>query len=144
MAFALCVLTASAAAAPAARASAGAPTYNSAFSVHTVEVDDTLGKNSVYQTIAEDSDFRRSFMSADGVLAENAGILEQVRRCDLNPTGYFLNIAGAHGSGTLLDTLPLLHAGLERSEIPYRVCGGWILSHACTHELSQMHHVLSL
>jgi hypothetical protein len=86
------------------------PGYAESFTVQTVEVhpyikqeeEDSSGSGgtgrhvvptvSVRQLIAQDNVSRRSMMLARGQLVR--GVLQQIKRCDVHPTGWFASIAG--------------------------------------------------
>jgi hypothetical protein len=71
------------------------PVYAETFTVHTTESDPAHGVV-VHQTIAHDYTLRRSMMKAEGLLVQ--GVLQQIRRCDLHPTGWYAAIGGADAS----------------------------------------------
>uniref|UniRef100_A0A6T9YJL2 Uncharacterized protein n=1 Tax=Bigelowiella natans TaxID=227086 RepID=A0A6T9YJL2_BIGNA len=64
------------------------------FTCRLVEIDDTDGGViTVNETLVEDPTNRRSRMVADGPLLQG-GHIEQIRRCDIEPKGYFIDIHG--------------------------------------------------
>lgn len=73
------------------------PTFSESFSVHTVELDDTLnGSVSVRQTLRRDARLQRSWMMAVGTLV--GGAEEQIMRCDIHPTGWVVVAGGPSAS----------------------------------------------
>mmetsp|Transcript_28621 Transcript_28621/g.39932 ORF Transcript_28621/g.39932 Transcript_28621/m.39932 type:complete len:223 (-) Transcript_28621:274-942(-) len=71
------------------------PNPSEQFTCRLVEVDDTQGGViTLNETLVEDPINRRSRMVADGPLL-SGGHLEQIRRCDIEPEGYFIDIQGA-------------------------------------------------
>ena len=68
------------------------PEISEQFSVNITEVDDTTGSVSLRQTLFFDMVRKRSHMVADGTLV--GGHLEQIKRCDLRPQGFFIDIQG--------------------------------------------------
>lgn len=71
------------------------PVYAETFTVQTVESDPTHGVV-VRQTIAHDYVKRRSMMKAKGLLVQ--GVLQQIRRCDRQPKGWYAAIGGPNAS----------------------------------------------
>ena len=71
------------------------PVYAETFTVQTVESDPTHGVV-VRQTIAHDDVKRRSMMKAKGLLVQ--GVLQQIRRCDRQPKGWYAAIGGPNAS----------------------------------------------
>lgn len=67
------------------------PAYNETFSVETIE---STRKEGVVlrQTIVHDLRLRRSMMLAHGTLVR--GVMQQILRCDIHPTGWFADIGG--------------------------------------------------
>ena len=69
------------------------PAFPESFTVHTVEIDDTLnGSISVAQVLHRDYAAHRSWMSANGTLV---GGQEQIMRCDIHPMGWFIAAGGS-------------------------------------------------
>ena len=69
-----------------------APVIDDNFVLNTVEMDLTLNTTVLRQKIAIDMVLRRDYMYAVGTLVE--GAMEQIRRCDLHPTGWMSNAGG--------------------------------------------------
>lgn len=67
------------------------PTIEENFFVYTTEVDDS-NTTILEQTLVWDQDARRSSMLATGTLVH--GLLQQIRRCDLIPSGYSSQVGG--------------------------------------------------
>ena len=70
------------------------PVVSPNFSVDTVEVNGDITSTDVIvqQTITQDIDLRRSNMFARGTLVN--GALQQIRRCDTHPTGWYVQLSG--------------------------------------------------
>jgi len=70
------------------------PVVSPNFSVDTVEVNGDITSTDVIvqQTITQDIDLRRSNMIARGTLVH--GALQQIRRCDTHPTGWYVQLSG--------------------------------------------------
>ena len=88
----LSVATMVAAARVAKGSPAGFPDYAETFTVHTTESTQPDGDVTVRQTIVQDAGARRSMMLAHGRLV--SGVMQQIRRCDLQPTGWLATIGG--------------------------------------------------
>ena len=71
------------------------PVVSPNFSVDTVEVAGDINSTDVVvqQTITQDIDLRRSNMIARGTLVH--GALQQIRRCDTRPIGWYVQLSGA-------------------------------------------------
>jgi len=71
------------------------PVISPNFSVDTVEVTGDITSTAVVvqQTITQDVDLRRSNMIARGSLV--GGALQQTRRCDTHPIGWYVQLSGA-------------------------------------------------
>jgi aromatic ring-cleaving dioxygenase len=82
----------------AAAAAKPPPAISERFSTRTVEVDDTAAGHPVTlrQVLAIDPVVGRSLMRAEGALTR--GHLVQIKRCDLGPASFFLDIAGPPNS----------------------------------------------
>lgn len=75
------------------------PVISANFIVDTKEVDGDIsgtGTEVVAQTIAQDIDLRRSNMIARGSLV--FGALQQIRRCDLHPSGWYIQASGVQAT----------------------------------------------
>ena len=75
----------------AEEAKAPFPDYDETFTVETIESTPKEGVV-LRQTIVHDYTLRRSMMRADGSLVR--GVLQQILRCDIHPTGWFADIGG--------------------------------------------------
>ncbi len=74
------------------RAAPALPKFDEQFQLNLVEVDDDTGNETLRQTLAVDKYAHRSHMTADGLAI--GGHLEQIRRCDIVPTGFFIQVEG--------------------------------------------------
>lgn len=68
------------------------PPYSESFTVETLESTFNSQQPTVQQLIAQDNITRRSMMLAQGPLVH--GVLQQIKRCDIHPLGWFADIGG--------------------------------------------------